>query len=49
LVTSVVKNHHTYIIVVMESDDRFGDTSMLLNFIDANVKYIVPPQPPFSF
>jgi D-alanyl-D-alanine carboxypeptidase len=49
LVTSVVKNHHTYIIVVMESDDRFGDTSMLLNFIDGNVKYIVPPQPPFSF
>ncbi len=45
LVTSVVKNDHTYIIVVMESEDRFADTSRLLDFIDANVKYIAPPIP----
>ncbi|HWY78900.1 MAG TPA: serine hydrolase [Candidatus Sulfotelmatobacter sp.] len=45
LVTSVVKNGHTYLIVVMDSVDRFLDTSMLLNFIDSNVKYIVPSVP----
>jgi serine-type D-Ala-D-Ala carboxypeptidase (penicillin-binding protein 5/6) len=47
LVTSVVKNGHEYIIVVMDSNDRFADTSLLLNFIDSNVKYVVP-QPPVS-
>ncbi|HSX09126.1 MAG TPA: serine hydrolase [Candidatus Saccharimonadales bacterium] len=46
LVSSVVKKNHTYIIVVMDSQDRFADTSKLLNFIDTSVKYIVPPQPP---
>lgn len=45
LVTSVIKNGHEYIIVVMDSIDRFSDTSLLLNFIDSNVKYIVPPGP----
>lgn len=45
LVTSVVKNSHEYIIVVMDSIDRFSDTSLLLNFIDSNVKYIVLPTP----
>lgn len=47
LVTSVVKNSHSYIIVVMDSDDRFGDTLKLLNFIDNDVKYIVPQEPSF--
>jgi serine-type D-Ala-D-Ala carboxypeptidase (penicillin-binding protein 5/6) len=42
LVTSTVKNGHTYIIVVMQSNDRFSDTSALMNFIDTNVKYIEP-------
>jgi D-alanyl-D-alanine carboxypeptidase len=45
LVTSTVKNGHTYIIVVMESSDRFGDTSTLLHFIDNNVRYIIPSGP----
>ncbi len=45
LVTSVKKNGHEYIIVVMDSDGRFTDTSLLLNFIDTNVKYVVPPMP----
>ena len=44
LVTSVVRNGHTYIIIVMDSLDRFADTTTLLNFID-NVKYVVPPAP----
>lgn len=43
LVTSVVNNGHTYIIVVMDSDDRFADTRTLINFINQNVKYVVPP------
>ena len=42
LVTSTIKNGHTYIIVVMNSLDRFADTSTLLHFIDSNVQYIVP-------
>jgi len=45
LVTSVIKNGHEYIIVVMDSDDRFADTSLLLNYIDSSVKYIVPSPP----
>jgi len=45
LVTSMIRNGHTYIIVVMDSLDRFGDTTALLNFIDSNVKYVVPPPP----
>jgi D-alanyl-D-alanine carboxypeptidase-like protein len=49
LVTSVVKNNHTYIIVVMDSLDRFGDTDKLLNFIDTDVKYVIPPEPPGVF
>ncbi|MGI8420366.1 MAG: D-alanyl-D-alanine carboxypeptidase family protein [Candidatus Levyibacteriota bacterium] len=42
LVTSTVKNGHTYIIVVMDSIGRFSDTSTLLHFIDTNVHYVVP-------
>lgn len=42
LVTSTVKNGHTYIIVVMNSNDRFYDTTTLLHFIDNNVQYIMP-------
>lgn len=49
LVTSAVKNGHTYIIVVMDGNDWFGDTLKLLHFIDTNVKYIVPPDPPSNF
>jgi D-alanyl-D-alanine carboxypeptidase len=42
LVTSTVKNGHTYIIVVMQSQDRFTDTSVLMNFIEENVQYVSP-------
>jgi len=45
LVTSAVKNGHTYIIVVMDGNDWFGDTLKLLHYIDTNVRYIVPPGP----
>lgn len=42
LVTSVFKNGHTFIIVVMNSEDRFGDTQTLLNFIDNSVNFVNP-------
>lgn len=42
LVTSTVKNNHTYIIVVMQSTNRFADTAALMNFIDQNVQYVLP-------
>lgn len=45
LVTSVAKNGHNYIIIVMDSTDRFSDTEQLLNYIDNNVKYVQPPPP----
>ncbi len=41
LVTSSNQNGHTYIIVVMNSLDRFADTSTLLSFISSNVNYVV--------
>lgn len=45
LVTSVAKNGHNYIIIVMDSTDRFSDTEQLINYIDSNVKYVQPPPP----
>lgn len=42
LVTSTIKNNHTYILVVMNSSNRFYDTTTLLTFIDNNVQYIIP-------
>lgn len=42
LVTSTVKNGHTYIIVVMQSQNRFSDTNILMNFIEENVQYVSP-------
>ena len=44
LVTSTTKNGHTYIIIVMNSEDRFADTTSLLHFIDTNVRYFTPSQ-----
>jgi len=44
LVTSAVRNGHTFIIVVMNSQDRFADTQALLNFIDQRVQFISPIQ-----
>lgn len=42
LVTSTFQNGHTYIIVVMDSTDRFSDTKALLSFIAQNVQYVFP-------
>ena len=44
LVTSKVANGHTYIIVVMNSTDRFEDTNVRLDCIDEKVKYVMPPR-----
>lgn len=40
LVTGASLKGHTYIIVVMKSDDRFADTEKLLQLISQNVSYI---------
>ncbi len=40
LVTATKKENHTYIIVVMKSDDRFLDTEKLLSFIQNHVVQI---------
>lgn len=45
LVTSTVFNGHTFIIVVMNSEDRFADTRTLLEFVREKVRYIVPQMP----
>ena len=45
LVTSTVKDGHTYIVVVMYSTNRFADTSVLLNYIQNNVTHVVPSIP----
>lgn len=42
LTTAANINGHTFIIVVMNSTDRFADTKILLDFISTNVKYIAP-------
>ncbi len=44
LVTSTRNKDHTFIIVVMNSEDRFGDTQALLNFIDQQVEFIMPSE-----
>lgn len=45
LVTSTMKNGHTYIIVVMQSQNRFSDTAILMDFIEENVQYMTPSLP----
>jgi D-alanyl-D-alanine carboxypeptidase (penicillin-binding protein 5/6) len=42
LITSTVQNNHTYIIVVMRSDQRFVDTINLVHSLTNNVNYIQP-------
>lgn len=49
LVTSAFINDHTYIIVVMNSEDRFGDTALLLDFIENNVTFVNLSVSPESF
>jgi serine-type D-Ala-D-Ala carboxypeptidase (penicillin-binding protein 5/6) len=43
LVTSSALNGRNYIIVVMNSQNRFGDTSILLDYIVSNVRFVDPP------
>ncbi len=45
LVTSTIVNGHTFIIVVMNSEDRFVDTERLINFITQQVQFISPSLP----
>lgn len=40
LVTSTVQNGHTLIIVVMKSEDRFGDTEKILQTLSGNITYL---------
>ncbi|MDE2025917.1 MAG: D-alanyl-D-alanine carboxypeptidase [Patescibacteria group bacterium] len=40
LVTAVVRGNHTFIIVVMRSDDRFADTKTLINNVVDNVTFV---------
>lgn len=42
LVTSAVQNGHTFIVVVMNSRDRFSDTEKLLDFAANNVSFVIP-------
>lgn len=40
LLTSAVQHGRTFIIVVMNSQDRFGDTSVLLDYVVTNVELV---------
>lgn len=42
LVTSAVTNGHTFIVVVMKSEDRFADTQILLSYILTDISYFSP-------
>ncbi len=42
LVSSVEKKGHTYVIVVMQSTNRFADTSALINYVQTSVEYVMP-------
>jgi D-alanyl-D-alanine carboxypeptidase len=45
LVTSKEENGHTFIIVVMKSEQRFVDTQRLLSLVSQNVRFIRPELP----
>lgn len=42
LVSFYQKNGHSYIIVLLKSEDRFEDTKNIIAWIDSNVAYITP-------
>lgn len=42
LVISKIEKEHMYIVIVMKSLDRFGDTTKLLNLISDNISFIDP-------
>lgn len=42
LVSFYKKNGHQFVIVVLKSEDRFLDTSNIINWIEENIDYITP-------
>ncbi len=42
LVTTKIEKDHTFIIVVMKSEDRFADTELLLSYISNTLTFINP-------
>lgn len=40
LVTFYKKNGHTFLIVILKSQDRFEDTKQMVSWIESNIKYI---------
>ena len=39
LVTSLTQMNHNYIVIVLNSDDRFGDTVELIKKVIPNIRY----------
>lgn len=44
LVTTKIEKGHTFIIVVLKSEDRFRDTEILMRYINDNVKFVNPQE-----
>lgn len=44
LVSTVEKDGHTYVIVVMQSTNRFADTSALIDYVNSSVLYVLPDE-----
>lgn len=42
LVTTKIEKNHTFIIVVLKSENRFEDTQVLMRYISDNIKFINP-------
>ncbi len=42
LVTSEVEDNHTFILIVMQSDNRFADTKELISLVRGNIYFINP-------
>ena len=42
LVTFYKKNKHTFLIIILKSQDRFEDTKHMVSWIDSNIEYIDP-------
>ncbi len=41
LVSFYKKNGHQYLIVILKSEDRFGDTEKIINWLNENIDYII--------
>lgn len=42
LVTTAVTNGHTFVVIVMKSEDRFADSEVLLSYILTDISYFTP-------